>query len=231
MDLKKLRKEKKLTQKELCEQLGFKSNTYSTWESGKIELPQYARKKISEFFNVDPDNITIEGFQKKPEDMQGVILRKKQNELKVHAEHFETVEINRIADSLTTLLMNIEQLPEPAENPDPYFEKYNQRSALYKVSRIIDLIAENIDTYVVASTMFDKTNFGAISGVYAHLLESVESFHQYMTDYLFSVTKEAIASAPDPEVYTEYIQAFSKHNDVVHKDNPLREAIKEYYAE
>ena len=33
--LKTLRKEKKLTQKELAEQIGIKQNSYSDWETGK----------------------------------------------------------------------------------------------------------------------------------------------------------------------------------------------------
>lgn len=35
--LKTLRKEKKLTQKELAEQIGIKQNSYSDWENGKTE--------------------------------------------------------------------------------------------------------------------------------------------------------------------------------------------------
>ena len=33
--LKELRKEKKLTQKEIAEQIGIKQNSYSDWETGK----------------------------------------------------------------------------------------------------------------------------------------------------------------------------------------------------
>lgn len=35
--LKELRKEKKLTQKEIAEQIGIKRNSYSDWETGKNE--------------------------------------------------------------------------------------------------------------------------------------------------------------------------------------------------
>lgn len=231
MNLKTMRKKSGKTQKQIADEIGVSSNTYSVWETGRVQLPNYARKKLSEIFRIPEDEIEINGYEQEPKDVQNTILRKKQDELATYITHFGVSACNEISASIANLFMTLEQLPEPAENPDPYFEKYNQRSVLYKVSRIINMIAGSIDTYVVASTMFDKTNFEAINGVYAHLLESIRALREYMTDYLFNVTKEAIASAQDPEVYTEYLQAFSKHNDVVYKDDPLHEAIKKYYAE
>ena len=53
--LKKLRKEKKLTQKDMAEKLGIHSNTISMYEKGNRNIPSTMIKKISDTFNVSTD--------------------------------------------------------------------------------------------------------------------------------------------------------------------------------
>ncbi|MFS9335227.1 helix-turn-helix domain-containing protein [Streptococcus peroris] len=53
--LKELRKEKKLTQKEIAEQIGIKRNTYSDWETGKNEPNFENLIKLADFFEVSLD--------------------------------------------------------------------------------------------------------------------------------------------------------------------------------
>mgnify|MGYP000726783181 CR=1 FL=1 len=48
--LKTLRKEKKLTQKELAEQIGIKQNSYSDWETGKNEPSLENIVKLTKIF-------------------------------------------------------------------------------------------------------------------------------------------------------------------------------------
>lgn len=53
--LKFLRKEKKLTQKEIAEQIGIKRNTYSDWETGKNEPSLEKLIVLADFFEVSLD--------------------------------------------------------------------------------------------------------------------------------------------------------------------------------
>ena len=53
--IKDTKKRKKLTQKELAEQIGIKQNSYSDWENGKCR-PSYEKlEKIADFFEVSLD--------------------------------------------------------------------------------------------------------------------------------------------------------------------------------
>lgn len=53
--LKTLRKEKKLTQKELAEQIGIKQNSYSDWETGKNEPNLENIVKLADLLDVSLD--------------------------------------------------------------------------------------------------------------------------------------------------------------------------------
>lgn len=53
--LKELRKEKKLTQKELAEQIGIKQNSYSDWETGKNEPNLENIVKLSKILDTSTD--------------------------------------------------------------------------------------------------------------------------------------------------------------------------------
>ena len=53
--LKTLRKEKKLTQKELAEQIGIKQNSYSDWETGKTEPSFENLIKLADLFGISLD--------------------------------------------------------------------------------------------------------------------------------------------------------------------------------
>ena len=53
--LKTLRKEKKLTQKEIAEQIGIKQNSYSDWETGKNEPSLEKLIVLADFFEVSLD--------------------------------------------------------------------------------------------------------------------------------------------------------------------------------
>lgn len=53
--LKELRKEKKLTQKEIAEQIGIKQNSYSDWENGKTEPSLEKLIVLADFFEVSLD--------------------------------------------------------------------------------------------------------------------------------------------------------------------------------
>lgn len=53
--LKTLRKEKKLTQKELAEQIGISQKSYSHWESGKNEPSLENLIKLADLLEVSLD--------------------------------------------------------------------------------------------------------------------------------------------------------------------------------
>lgn len=53
--LKNLRKENKLTQKDMAEKLGIHPNTISMYEKGNRNIPSTVIKKISDTFNVSTD--------------------------------------------------------------------------------------------------------------------------------------------------------------------------------
>lgn len=53
--LKKLRKEKGLTQKELGERLGVKQNTFTNWENGKREPTLENVVKLAKLFKTTTD--------------------------------------------------------------------------------------------------------------------------------------------------------------------------------
>lgn len=53
--LREFRKEKKLTQKELAEQIGIKQNSYSDWETGKNEPSLENLVKLADLFEVPLD--------------------------------------------------------------------------------------------------------------------------------------------------------------------------------
>ena len=53
--LREVRKSKKLTQKELAEQIGIKRNTYSDWENGKTEPSFENLIKLADLFEVSLD--------------------------------------------------------------------------------------------------------------------------------------------------------------------------------
>ena len=55
--LKTLRKEKKLTQKELAEQIGIKQNSYSDWETGKNEPSLENIVKLTKILNTTADEL------------------------------------------------------------------------------------------------------------------------------------------------------------------------------
>ncbi|MGX9844652.1 helix-turn-helix domain-containing protein [Streptococcus iniae] len=55
--LKALRKQKKLTQKELAEQIGIKQNSYSDWETGKNEPSLDNIIKLAKIFNTTTDEL------------------------------------------------------------------------------------------------------------------------------------------------------------------------------
>ena len=53
--LREVRKSKKLTQKELAEQIGIKRNTYSDWENGKTEPSFENIVKLADLLDVSLD--------------------------------------------------------------------------------------------------------------------------------------------------------------------------------
>ena len=62
--LKKIRKENKLTQKEMAEKLDIHPNTISMYEKGNRNIPSNMVKKISDTFNVSTDYL-LRGEKKK----------------------------------------------------------------------------------------------------------------------------------------------------------------------
>ncbi len=62
--LKNLRKENKLTQKDMAEKLGIHPNTISMYEKGNRNIPSTMIKKISDTFNVSTDYL-LRGEEKK----------------------------------------------------------------------------------------------------------------------------------------------------------------------
>lgn len=53
--LKELRIEKKISQKQIAQQLGYAQSTYCDWENGKIEPTASALIKIADYFGVCVD--------------------------------------------------------------------------------------------------------------------------------------------------------------------------------
>ena len=50
--LKELRKEKKLTQKELAEEIGISKRTLAYWENGESQIKPEKAEKLANFFGV-----------------------------------------------------------------------------------------------------------------------------------------------------------------------------------
>lgn len=57
INLRKLRKDRSLTQKDMADFLGISQNTYSYWETGKISIDFASMQKLAKFFNVPIDYI------------------------------------------------------------------------------------------------------------------------------------------------------------------------------
>ena len=55
--LKELRKEKKLTQKELADYLGINEKTISRWENGESNIKPEKAKKLADYFDVSVEYI------------------------------------------------------------------------------------------------------------------------------------------------------------------------------
>lgn len=56
-NLKKLRLEKKLFQKDVAEKCNINRSTYNQYEQGKVEMDHETLKKLSKFYNVSIDYI------------------------------------------------------------------------------------------------------------------------------------------------------------------------------
>lgn len=54
-NLRKLRKEKGLTQIELAKYIGISQNNYSYWENGKVKIDDKSLNKLADYFNVSVD--------------------------------------------------------------------------------------------------------------------------------------------------------------------------------
>lgn len=55
--LKELRKEKKLTQKEMAEELEVPYRSYQRWENGEVQIKKENLKKLSKHFNITIPNL------------------------------------------------------------------------------------------------------------------------------------------------------------------------------
>lgn len=56
-NLKKLRKQARMTQTEIAKYLGISQNTYSYWENDKVKIDNKSLEKLSELFNCSIDYI------------------------------------------------------------------------------------------------------------------------------------------------------------------------------
>ncbi|MFU2195044.1 helix-turn-helix domain-containing protein [Streptococcus pluranimalium] len=67
--LKSLRKEAKLTQKDIAEKFGFSQPAYQQWESGKKKPSAETLDKFASFFNVSTDYLLGNTDQKNASDI------------------------------------------------------------------------------------------------------------------------------------------------------------------
>lgn len=96
MNIKELRKQKKITQTEFAEHLGVHMSTIQKWEAGKIGIPDKKLQEIADFFNVPlmeivslKYNITEETIQK-AEEAEGIYNPNMQKAIDLKMlEHYE----------------------------------------------------------------------------------------------------------------------------------------------
>ena len=89
MKLKELRKNMKITQKEVATQLGVSIQAYSSWETEKTEPSNEMLKKLADFFGVSIDELftdesysqqTIKFFANTPRERELLRLYRKLND-------------------------------------------------------------------------------------------------------------------------------------------------------
>lgn len=66
MNLRKLRKEHHISQKELARAMSVAQNTVSNWETGKREPDNQTLQKIADFFSVSTDQLL--GYRSEPSE-------------------------------------------------------------------------------------------------------------------------------------------------------------------
>lgn len=81
MNLKQLRKSKRLTQQEVANFIGISQNNYSYWENGKVKIDNQSLKKLSELFNVSVDYILGNTNELTPTTQSAVISPEQAKEI------------------------------------------------------------------------------------------------------------------------------------------------------
>ena len=81
MNLKQLRKSKRLTQQEVANFIGISQNNYSYWENGKVKIDNQSLKKLSELFNVSVDYILGNTNELTPTTQNAVISPEQAKEI------------------------------------------------------------------------------------------------------------------------------------------------------
>ena len=71
--LKELRKEKKLTQKELAEEIGISKRTLAYWENGEIDIKSDKANELAKLFNVSVSYLL--GYSDKKERSSSIELK------------------------------------------------------------------------------------------------------------------------------------------------------------
>ena len=119
--LKELRKEKKLTQKELAEEIGISKRTLAYWENGESQIKPEKAEKLANFFGVSIAHLL--GYEdndfKNETNIKADVLDealKKLHAIMVLAESSESP--NLVEFGIGTAIAAIENFKKEIENGD-----------------------------------------------------------------------------------------------------------------
>lgn len=122
MRLKELRKENRITQKELAKTIGYEQTIISMWESGTREPSNETLIKLADFFNVSVDYLLNHEVEyKKKEDYESsysIVLNfetEAQKELLVKVNSLEPLEMAKVDAFIDGLLISRRTKEEKAE--------------------------------------------------------------------------------------------------------------------
>lgn len=151
--IKKVRKDKDLTQQEFCNQIGLKRNSISLVEAGKRNISDQAIKSICREFSVDETWLrTGEGEMFTKKDREDEIALMVQNLLSGESSDFKTRFISvlsrlkeeqwvMLAEMMNEIIASRPDTPPVERTPDPVAELTEELAELKHQNR--EILAQN----------------------------------------------------------------------------------------
>ena len=229
MDIKSLRLAKGYTQQELAEKLGVRQQTLSLWENGKTQPNKKIQEKIQELFNINSDNSDEIGNIVREID-SNIILQNSQDNIKNVSELFSTNTITELSSSISYLL---EQLLLFQENSisGMFRSVYNQDTALYRVSSILDSISDFLSTCKGTYSVLDEKNIDYLKIEYENLNQRITDFIGYILNYMLRISS-AREESEDEKAHQEYYSKLLEFIRSLSQDNStLRKAVEKTISE